>query len=91
LGETSSADASNALSVRGGASTAPAKAGGVDFGLVVYFALWYLGNYYVGYNKCIIHTVFGFIPNDDGWWLCFPFFLANPVFFWLSTTLLFFM
>jgi hypothetical protein len=37
-----------ALSVRGGASDAAAPAkGGLDFGLIAYFALWYLGNYYV--------------------------------------------
>lgn len=41
---------SNPVNIRGG-STATAKAtqsgGGLDIGLMVYFALWYLGNYYV--------------------------------------------
>ena len=35
-----------AIDVRGGAA-AVAKSGGIDFGLMIYFALWYLGNYYV--------------------------------------------
>lgn len=36
------------VSVRGGSSTAKAGGflGGVDLGLLTYFALWYLGNYY---------------------------------------------
>ena len=34
------------VDVRGGAA-AVAKSGGIDFGLMIYFALWYLGNYYV--------------------------------------------
>lgn len=38
----------DALSVRGGAAAVetPEKSG-VDFGLLAYFALWYMGNYYV--------------------------------------------
>jgi hypothetical protein len=34
--------AADAKAVRGGASKAP-----IDIGLLLYFALWYLGNYYV--------------------------------------------
>lgn len=42
------ADSSEAaLSVRGGASDAAAAKGGIDVGLLAYFGLWYLGNYYV--------------------------------------------
>ena len=37
-------DSADALEVRGGAA---AKAGGFDLGLIIYFGLWYLGNYYV--------------------------------------------
>jgi hypothetical protein len=50
LGEAS-ADAT--LSVRGGASasSASAKTSSIDLGLISYFALWYLGNYYVRNNK----------------------------------------
>ena len=35
---------SEALKVRGGSS------GGIDVGLLIYFALWYLGNYYVSFE-----------------------------------------
>ena len=38
------AEGADAISVRGGAEE---KKGGLDIGLIVYFALWYLGNYYV--------------------------------------------
>ena len=41
-------DASDAMSIRGGAAdAAPAEKSGPDLGLIAYFALWYLGNYYV--------------------------------------------
>ena len=38
-------DASDVMAIRGGAADAPAKKG-PDLGLIAYFALWYLGNYY---------------------------------------------
>ncbi|KAG7354621.1 triose-phosphate transporter family protein [Nitzschia inconspicua] len=60
LGDAS-ADASDALSVRGGAAaSAPAKSGGIDFGLMAYFALWYLGNYYYNItNKLALNAAGG--------------------------------
>jgi len=60
LGDAS-ADASDALSVRGGASdAAPAKTGGIDIGLMAYFALWYLGNYYYNItNKLALNAAGG--------------------------------
>jgi len=42
LGET----ASESLESRGGAAAAETSSGGIDFGLLIYFALWYVGNYY---------------------------------------------
>jgi hypothetical protein len=46
-------DAVDGLAVRGGASDAAAvaapKKGGFDLGLITYFGLWYLGNYYVSF------------------------------------------
>jgi len=53
-------DASDALAVRGGASdAAPAKAG-PDIGLIAYFALWYLGNYYYNItNKLALNAAGG--------------------------------
>ena len=39
--------------VRGGAKAAAKSSGGVDVALLIYFALWYLGNYYVScFNVC---------------------------------------
>lgn len=59
---TSLNDASEALAVRGGASdkaAAPAKAG-PDVGLIAYFALWYLGNYYYNItNKLALNAAGG--------------------------------
>jgi len=57
-------DASDALAVRGGASdaAAPAKSsgGGVDVGLIAYFFLWYLGNYYYNItNKLALNAAGG--------------------------------
>mmetsp|Transcript_16539 Transcript_16539/g.25011 ORF Transcript_16539/g.25011 Transcript_16539/m.25011 type:complete len:247 (+) Transcript_16539:153-893(+) len=44
LGET--AAGSEALESRGGAAAATESSGGIDVGLLIYFALWYVGNYY---------------------------------------------
>ena len=42
------AQPANPLDIRGGAeAAAESKSGGIDVGLLIYFALWYLGNYYV--------------------------------------------
>jgi hypothetical protein len=42
------ATTSGALSVRGGAEAAASTSKApFDIGLLIYFALWYLGNYYV--------------------------------------------
>ena len=46
-----SSSSNEGLKVRGGAD-----AGGVDIGLLLYFALWYLGNYYVSRIYCEVKT-----------------------------------
>jgi len=53
-------DASDAMAIRGGAAdAAPAKAG-PDIGLIAYFALWYLGNYYYNItNKLALNAAGG--------------------------------
>lgn len=53
-------DASDAMAIRGGAAdAAPAKAK-PDFGLIAYFALWYLGNYYYNItNKLALNAAGG--------------------------------
>ena len=44
---------------RGGAA-AESKSGGIDFGLIAYFALWYLGNYYYNItNKLALNAAGG--------------------------------
>jgi len=50
-----------AVSIRGGASdAAEAKKGGLDLGLMAYFALWYLGNYYYNItNKLALNAAGG--------------------------------
>jgi hypothetical protein len=35
------------MELRGGSTTAAAKGGGLDIGLMLYFLFWYVGNYYV--------------------------------------------
>jgi solute carrier family 35 protein E1 len=40
------AEGSGALDVRGGAAEVEKSGGGFDIGLIVYFLLWYVGNYY---------------------------------------------
>jgi len=54
-------DASAAISVRGGAAdAAPAEKSGPDLGLIAYFALWYLGNYYYNItNKLALNAAGG--------------------------------
>merc|ERR1711935_309478 len=57
-------DASDALAIRGGASDAAAKSessgGGLDLGLISYFFLWYLGNYYYNItNKLALNAAGG--------------------------------
>eukprot|EP00526_Cylindrotheca_closterium_P010947 CAMPEP_0113625020 /NCGR_PEP_ID=MMETSP0017_2-20120614/12913_1 /TAXON_ID=2856 /ORGANISM="Cylindrotheca closterium" /LENGTH=393 /DNA_ID=CAMNT_0000535099 /DNA_START=46 /DNA_END=1227 /DNA_ORIENTATION=+ /assembly_acc=CAM_ASM_000147 len=50
----------NALEVRGGAAEVVEKKGGVDIGLIAYFALWYLGNYYYNItNKLALNAAGG--------------------------------
>lgn len=49
LGET--AAGSEALESRGGAAATTESSGGIDVGLLIYFALWYVGNYYVSDEK----------------------------------------
>jgi solute carrier family 35 protein E1 len=49
------AEGSDAVSARGGAAKAP-----IDFGLIAYFALWYLGNYYYNItNKLALNAAGG--------------------------------
>jgi len=53
------AEASGVLDVRGGAAEVE-KSGGPDIGLIVYFALWYLGNYmYNISNKLALNAAGG--------------------------------
>eukprot|EP00531_Pseudo-nitzschia_arenysensis_P012519 CAMPEP_0116156888 /NCGR_PEP_ID=MMETSP0329-20121206/23061_1 /TAXON_ID=697910 /ORGANISM="Pseudo-nitzschia arenysensis, Strain B593" /LENGTH=389 /DNA_ID=CAMNT_0003653979 /DNA_START=568 /DNA_END=1737 /DNA_ORIENTATION=+ len=53
-------DASDAMAVRGGASDAAPAKSGPDFGLIAYFALWYLGNYYYNItNKLALNAAGG--------------------------------
>jgi len=54
-------DVSDAIAVRGGAAdAAPAEAGGLDLGLIAYFVLWYLGNYYYNItNKLALNAAGG--------------------------------
>ena len=53
-------DASDAIAVRGGASDAAPAKSGVDLGLIAYFALWYLGNYYYNItNKLALNAAGG--------------------------------
>mmetsp|Transcript_50792 Transcript_50792/g.122469 ORF Transcript_50792/g.122469 Transcript_50792/m.122469 type:complete len:401 (-) Transcript_50792:306-1508(-) len=64
LSSAGQADASgaDALAVRGGATatTDTPEKGGVDFGLLAYFALWYLGNYYYNItNKLALNAAGG--------------------------------
>ena len=49
------------MAIRGGAkNAAPAKKGGLDIGLIAYFALWYLGNYYYNItNKLALNAAGG--------------------------------
>jgi solute carrier family 35 protein E1 len=58
---TLAAEASDGLSVRGGASAAEVeKKGGIDFGLIIFFFLWYLGNYYYNItNKLALNACGG--------------------------------
>jgi hypothetical protein len=59
---------SDALEVSGGAKAEPAPAkGGVDVGLTAYFALWYLGNYYVSFGMRLKDVRFKkrVVHNDD--------------------------
>jgi len=52
------AAASGALEVRGGSDAT--KSGGIDFGLLIYFGLWYLGNYYYNItNKLALNAAGG--------------------------------
>ena len=44
---------------RGGAVAAKSFLGGVDFGLIAYFALWYLGNYYYNITNKMALTAAG--------------------------------
>jgi len=46
------------VEVRGGAAEV-AKSGGVDVGLMIYFALWYLGNYYYNITNKLALTAAG--------------------------------
>ncbi|VEU39743.1 unnamed protein product [Pseudo-nitzschia multistriata] len=53
-------DVSDAIAVRGGASDAAPAKSGPDFGLIAYFALWYLGNYYYNItNKLALNAAGG--------------------------------
>lgn len=48
------------MEVRGGAAEAAKKGGGIDIGLIIYFALWYLGNYYYNItNKLALNAAGG--------------------------------
>mmetsp|Transcript_20674 Transcript_20674/g.51331 ORF Transcript_20674/g.51331 Transcript_20674/m.51331 type:complete len:390 (-) Transcript_20674:239-1408(-) len=52
-------DASDVMAIRGGAADAPAKKG-PDLGLIAYFFLWYLGNYYYNItNKLALNAAGG--------------------------------
>uniref|UniRef100_A0A7S4EED6 Sugar phosphate transporter domain-containing protein n=2 Tax=Pseudo-nitzschia australis TaxID=44445 RepID=A0A7S4EED6_9STRA len=61
LSNVALSDASAAISVRGGAAdAAPAEKSGPDLGLIAYFALWYLGNYYYNItNKLALNAAGG--------------------------------
>jgi len=53
-------DASDAMSIRGGAADAAPAKKGPDLGLIAYFALWYLGNYYYNItNKLALNAAGG--------------------------------
>lgn len=54
-------DVSDAMAVRGGAKAAAAESkSGPDLGLIAYFALWYLGNYYYNItNKLALNAAGG--------------------------------
>jgi solute carrier family 35 protein E1 len=53
-------DASDAMSIRGGAKDAAPAKEGPDLGLIAYFALWYLGNYYYNItNKLALNAAGG--------------------------------
>jgi solute carrier family 35 protein E1 len=53
-------DASDVLAVRGGAADAAPAKSGPDLGLIAYFALWYLGNYYYNItNKLALNAAGG--------------------------------
>ena len=47
------------VEVRGGAKAAATSSGGVDIGLIIYFALWYLGNYYYNITNKLALTASG--------------------------------
>jgi len=52
--------AGDALEVRGGAAEVEKKGPGLDIGLIAYFALWYLGNYYYNItNKLALNAAGG--------------------------------
>ncbi|CAJ1946004.1 unnamed protein product [Cylindrotheca closterium] len=50
----------DAMEVRGGAAEVAKKGAPIDFGLIIYFALWYLGNYYYNItNKLALNAAGG--------------------------------
>jgi solute carrier family 35 protein E1 len=50
----------NAMELRGGSTTAAAKGGGLDIGLMLYFLFWYVGNYYYNItNKMALQAAGG--------------------------------